>query len=118
MPLGADAGRSRTNALAGCLLAMIFSGPAVAEVKSVATNGFAVADTQMIRAPPERVYAALGEIGRWWSSAHTFSGDAANLSLERGYLRGGMAEWASKIDKVLDEQLGRLKRYVEGKPLD
>jgi uncharacterized protein YndB with AHSA1/START domain len=183
---GADAGRSGTSALAGCLLAMVLSGPAAAEVKSVTTSGFAVADTQMIKAPPERVYAALGEIGHWWSSAHTFSRNAANLSLDLkaggcfcerlqdggsvrhlsvvyaapgrglrlrgalgplqtegvdgalswalkpseggtrvtqtyvvgGYLRGGMAEWAPKVDKVLGEQLGRLKRYVEGKPLD
>jgi hypothetical protein len=39
-----------------------------------------------IAAPADRVYAALGEIGRWWDPAHTFSRDAANLSIE---LRAG-----------------------------
>jgi uncharacterized protein YndB with AHSA1/START domain len=72
------------------LLALIpvlgVAGPAAADVKSVAPNGFEVASTATIAAPPARVYAALGEIGRWWSPAHTFSRDAANLSME---LRAG-----------------------------
>jgi uncharacterized protein YndB with AHSA1/START domain len=62
------------------------AGPAAAEVKSVSQSGFEVAATAMVAAPPDRVYAALGEIGRWWSPSHTFSRDAANLSLE---LRAG-----------------------------
>ena len=35
-----------------------------------------------IHAPPEQIYAALGKIGQWWSSSHTFSRDASNLSLD------------------------------------
>src|SRR5204863_72537 len=34
----------------------------------------------------DRVYAALGEVGHWWDPSHTFSRDAANLSME---LRAG-----------------------------
>ena len=41
-----------------------------------------VCEEVQIAAPPERVYAALGQIGQWWSSQHTYSGDAKNLSLE------------------------------------
>lgn len=181
-----SASRTSGKALLGLSLATIFAGPAEAEIKSLTSNGFEVLDTLTIQAPPERVYAALGEIGRWWSSAHTFSRDSANLSIELkaggcfcerlkdggsvrhltvvyaapgqglrlrgalgplqmegvdgalswalkpleggtsvtqsyvvgGYLRGGMDQWAPKVDNVLHEQLDRLKRYVEAKPLN
>jgi len=31
-----------------------------------------------------------------------------------GYIRGGMEQWAPRVDPVLDEQLQRLKSFVEG----
>jgi hypothetical protein len=31
-----------------------------------------------------------------------------------GYIRGGMEQWAPRVDRVLDEQLQRLKSFVEG----
>jgi uncharacterized protein YndB with AHSA1/START domain len=68
--------------LAALILVSVASGTASAEVKSVVQNGFEVASAVTIASPPDRVYAALGEIGRWWSPSHTFSRDAANLSLE------------------------------------
>jgi uncharacterized protein YndB with AHSA1/START domain len=68
--------------LAALILVSAASGTASAEVKSAAQNGFEVASAVTIASPPDRVYAALGEIGRWWSPSHTFSRDAANLSLE------------------------------------
>ena len=68
------------------LLALLGAGPAAAEVKSATANGFEVASVTTIAAPADRIYAALGEVGRWWSPSHTFSRDAANLSME---LRAG-----------------------------
>jgi len=68
------------------LLVLAGAGPATAEVKSVTPNGFEVATTVTVAAPADRVYSALGEVGRWWSPSHTFSRDAANLSIE---LRAG-----------------------------
>ena len=167
------------------VLALAVTGPALAEVKSATPNGFEVASIVTIAAPADRVYSAFGEIGHWWSSSHTFSRDAANLSLELraggcfcerlkdggsvqhlqvvyaapgqglrlrgalgplqmegvdgtlawtlkpveggtsvtqsyvvgGYIRSGMEQWAPRVDRVLDEQLQRLKNFVEGKPL-
>jgi uncharacterized protein YndB with AHSA1/START domain len=169
--------------LAALIPVVAAAGPTSAEVKSVAPNGFEVVSVATIAAPAERVYAAFGEVGRWWDSSHTFSRDAANLSLELraggcfcerlkdggsvqhmqvvyaapsaglrlrgalgplqmegvdgslswtlkpgeggtnvtqsyvvgGYIRGGMEQWAPRVDRVLDEQLQRLKSYVEGK---
>jgi uncharacterized protein YndB with AHSA1/START domain len=164
-------------------LVLAVAGPAAAEVKSVTSTGFEVVTTATISAPADQVYAALGEVGRWWSPSHTFSGDAANLSIELraggcfcerlknggsvqhmqvvyaapgdglrlrgalgplqtegvdgtlswtlkpgeggtivtssyvlgGYIRSGMGQWAPRVDRMLDEQLQRLKRFVEGK---
>ena len=169
--------------LALLLFALGVASPAAAEVKSATPNGFEVVSIATIAAPADRVYSALGEVGHWWSASHTFSRDAANLSLELhaggcfcerlkdggsvqhlqvvyaapgqglrlrgalgplqmegadgtlswtlkpaeggtsvtqsygGYIRSGMEQWAPRVDRVLDEQLQRLKNFVEGKPL-
>lgn len=53
-----------------------------AEVLSSAANGFAIRHEVAIEADRTAVYeAAVGDIGQWWSSDHTVSGDAANLSM-------------------------------------
>ncbi len=63
------------------LLLLATSTAAQAEVKTAASDGFVIAYTARIDAPAAKVYAALPAIDRWWTSAHTWSGDAANLSL-------------------------------------
>ena len=181
-PPEADGRVTPIRGVAPLMFALGVAGQAAAEVKSTAPNGFEVATTLMIAAPPDRVYSALGEISRWWSPSHTFSRDATNLSIELraggcfcerlkdggsvkhleviyalpgeglrlrgalgplqlegvdgtlswtlkptegdtnltqsyvlgGYIRSGMEQWAPRVDKVLDEQLQRLKSYVEG----
>jgi len=56
--------------------------PANGAVTDVAANGFTVEYSIIVAAPPTRVYAALIQPSRWWSSDHTFSGSAANLTLD------------------------------------
>jgi len=56
--------------------------PAMAEVADSASNGFTLKTTIQIQAPPETVYRRLIAVGDWWDSAHTFSGDAKNLSID------------------------------------
>jgi uncharacterized protein YndB with AHSA1/START domain len=68
------------------ILVLAVGYPVAAEVKSATPTGFEVVTIGTISAPADRVYAALGEIGRWWSPSHTFSRDAGNLSIE---LRAG-----------------------------
>jgi len=157
------------------------AGPAGAAVIDRQPNGFEVATTVHIDAPPAKVYAALVHIGRWWASAHSFSHDAANLSIDPvaggcfcerlagggsvafgrviyvapdallrlqtalgplqstgadghltfalvakdggtdltetydvgGYAKGGLDGWAATVDRVLGEQMARLKQFVE-----
>src|ERR1700712_5013240 len=54
-----------------------------AEVVDSAPNGFTVRQTYTINAKPAEVYQKLTHnVGDWWSSAHTFSRDAHNLSID------------------------------------
>lgn len=66
-------------ALGGSLL---LATAASAEVLSVGANGFEVRETVHVAASADKAFAALLQPARWWSSQHTFSGNAANLSLQ------------------------------------
>ena len=59
------------------------AGPAGAETSQVSASGFLVTVRHEVKAPPPRLYAALGEIDRWWNGSHSYSGQAANMSLAR-----------------------------------
>lgn len=70
----------KTAPLAALAL-LLAAAPAHAEVKATWAAGFRSESHVAVAAPPEAVYAALGQIGRWWASAHTYTGDAAHMSL-------------------------------------
>lgn len=106
----------RTTLLAAALL--LLATPAHAEVKSATDAGFEVSRTLTINATPAQVYRALGAPSRWWSKAHTYSGDARNLSMllraggcfcEKIPAGGGTVEHA----RVVYAQPGKLLR-VQG----
>lgn len=61
--------------------ALMAATAAQAEVVERSDAGFRTRNTAEIAATPQRVYAALGEIGLWWDKAHTYGGKASNLSL-------------------------------------
>jgi uncharacterized protein YndB with AHSA1/START domain len=63
------------------MMALALAGPAHAEVKSATDSGFRLENRITVAATPERAWVALGEIGRWWNSAHTYSGDALNMTM-------------------------------------
>ncbi len=67
---------------AGFLLVLASTLSAPAAVQDVASNGFTIVETAGIAASPKQVYAALVAPARWWSSEHTYSQNAANLSLD------------------------------------
>jgi uncharacterized protein YndB with AHSA1/START domain len=65
------------------ILILATAAPAAAEVVESTANGFAVRNAAEIAAHPSRVYnAAVDLVSRWWNPAHTFSSNAANLSLD------------------------------------
>lgn len=53
-----------------------------AEVTDQSAAGFQIRHVVELNAPPAKARAAAQDIGRWWSSDHTYSGDAANLSID------------------------------------
>ena len=57
------------------------AAPASAEVTSSSANGFAIRHSVQLVVPTERAFAALGELPRWWSKDHTYSGKSENLSM-------------------------------------
>lgn len=71
----------------GAALALLTVGAARAEVVDAQPNGFEVRRQVVIAAPASAVWATLVTPAKWWASAHTFSGSAANLSL--GAASGG-----------------------------
>jgi uncharacterized protein YndB with AHSA1/START domain len=68
-------------------LAFLAAGSASAEVTDVQANGFQVKHQLVIAAPANAVWALLVQPAKWWSSDHTWSGSAANLSI--GAASGG-----------------------------
>ena len=63
-------------------LAVGAAAPADAEVVSADPHAFEVRETINMIVPPAQAYAAFGQVGGWWSKAHSDSGNSANLSLE------------------------------------
>lgn len=66
----------------GVIVLLLAAGTASAAVKQSAPEGFIVEHRLSIAAPPAQAWAALGQPGKWWPKEHTWSGDAANLSLD------------------------------------
>ena len=62
-------------------IGLVAAAPASAEVVSSSSSGFVLRHSVQLVVPVDRAYAAIGELPRWWSKDHTYSGDSANLSL-------------------------------------
>ena len=66
-----------------CVLALLTAAGSVnAKVVDSQANGFEVSETVEIGAPAGKVWDALNQIGSWWDSEHSFSGNAKNMSIE------------------------------------
>ncbi|MGD0437954.1 MAG: ATPase [Bryobacteraceae bacterium] len=63
---------------------VVLTAPAAqSEVVDSSSGGFTTKTTLSVQATPEAVYRAfVRNIGDWWNSQHTFSGDSHNLSIE------------------------------------
>jgi polyketide cyclase/dehydrase/lipid transport protein len=61
------------------LTAALLATGARAEVTDKSPAGFEVTETAAIAAPVGKVWDALMRPDRWWSSQHSWSGDAKNL---------------------------------------
>jgi uncharacterized protein YndB with AHSA1/START domain len=67
----------------GTLALVILSATPARSAPEITPNGFLVKFEVSVNAPAAKVYEALvGQIGSWWDSEHTYSGDAKNLSID------------------------------------
>jgi hypothetical protein len=74
--------RLRTDFLVAVMVATSGATAVRAEVLDAEANGFTIRHSVTIAADRQSVYkAAVANIGDWWSSDHTVSGNAANLYL-------------------------------------
>jgi len=74
--------RRSPSASWGIVLLALATSPASAEVVDVADNGFTVREVVQVSTDAARAWAALVDVGKWWSPDHTYSHDAASLHLD------------------------------------
>ncbi|MEQ8411365.1 MAG: SRPBCC family protein [Erythrobacter sp.] len=72
----------RTACLAAGLGLAALALPASAEVVEQEDHSFVTRDEAIVASTPKQVWLALISPARWWNSAHTWSGEAANLRLK------------------------------------
>src|SRR5882762_1709352 len=73
----------KTNLILAATVLMLAPVCSPAEVADSSANGFTVKMIMTIQAPPADVYRRfVRNVGDWWSSDHTYSHDAHNLSIE------------------------------------
>lgn len=75
-------------------LLLASAAPAGAVIIGASSHGFELRHTIDLPLPPAQVLAAFGRVGSWWSKDHTYSGNAARLSLQ---LRPGGC-WCEQLD--------------------
>jgi len=68
------------HAIAAAL--MLVARGVSAEVADAGPGGFLVKHEVTVNAAPDAVYKALIDIGSWWNPSHSYSGNAANLSID------------------------------------
>lgn len=71
--------KTRVSAIAG--LAFLAAQPAAAEVIRAENDSFITRDVAVVKADAKATWLALISPGKWWNSSHTWSGDAANMTL-------------------------------------
>ena len=67
--------------IAAAFASLCLTSAASAEVVSRTADGFVLHQEITLETTPDDALVALGEVGRWWNGAHTYSGSGANLSL-------------------------------------
>lgn len=99
------------------------ASPASAEVVERSADHFVLRHAVALEASPADFIDALEHIGQWWSPAHTYSGDARNLSLAldvgtcfceampdgSAFDHGGVYEYDPATGVVIDAALGPLR---------
>jgi hypothetical protein len=80
--LGKLAGAGAAIFAAAIAIASVAAVAARSEVVNAGGNGFELREAAHAAASPDKVYAEILQPAHWWSSDHTFSKNAANLTLD------------------------------------
>lgn len=67
---------------AALLIVTLGAAPAAAKVVSADDRAMVIESEAVVAAAPAKVWATLVQPSRWWSDKHSWSGDAANFSLD------------------------------------
>ena len=63
-------------------VAAAVASPAAAEVKARSDDGFTLTYERTVDASAAAVFEAVGRPGDWWSDAHSYSGEADNITVD------------------------------------
>lgn len=88
---------------------LLAAAPLAAEVTEQDDSGFVTRDQAIVEASPKQVWLELIRPANWWNDAHTWSGDAANMTLTPQ--AGGC--FCEKIPEAEDENRITLEGSVE-----
>jgi uncharacterized protein YndB with AHSA1/START domain len=101
--------------LLAVLLAAAVALPAAAETSAVTATGFVSSFREEVRATPDQAWLAITQLPRWWSSEHTWSGQATNLSVDLAAGGCWCERWGDgqsvQHGRVLLVQPGRVLRF-------
>lgn len=56
--------------------------PARAETSDVSSSGFTITHAVVVDSDPQKVWQAFTQLPLWWNSAHSWSGQASNMSMD------------------------------------
>jgi uncharacterized protein YndB with AHSA1/START domain len=70
------------RALATLVSLVLLASAARAEVKEAGPDHLLIQDQRTVHVPPDKLYATLIDVGHWWNSEHTYSGDASHLTIQ------------------------------------
>jgi uncharacterized protein YndB with AHSA1/START domain len=94
---------------AAAFAAFFAAAPAWAEVASATPNGFLLQAEAEVATTPERAWRAVGQIGRWWNGAHTYSGEGRRMQID---LRAGGC-WCERWGDGQSVEHGRVVLVME-----
>lgn len=103
----------RARSILAASSACLAVGGTHAEVTQVGATGFTSQFREEIQASGDGVWKTLVQLPRWWSSSHTYSGQASNLSLD--VQAGGC--WCERWGDGQSVQHGTVVLVMPGKVL-
>jgi hypothetical protein len=73
--------KTAARVVTGVLALGLVATAASAEVIEKDADHFVLRYSVGLETTPDDIYGAVGEVGQWWNPSHTYSGEAANLTL-------------------------------------